>query len=175
MSIRHLKTHSHRIQTCGDPAAVFALLVAISVSGLANAADDAPVTTSGNVAPPVQFLNDVVPLLTRLHCNSGGCHGKATGQNGFKLSLLGFEPDFDYAALVSEARGRRLFPADPNQSLLLTKATGAVPHGGGRRLAVDSDDYRGAVDGDLIHQWHRPVGGRVVQLSIIEVRQWLHD
>ena len=93
-------------------------------------------------APPVQFLNDVVPLLTRLQCNSGGCHGKATGQNGFKLSLLGFEPDLDYAALVSEARGRRLFPGDPNQSLLLTKATGVVPHGGGRRLDVDSDDYR---------------------------------
>jgi hypothetical protein len=116
------------------------LLVAISVTGPASAADDAPV--GANVAPPVQFLNDVVPLLTRLQCNSGGCHGKATGQNGFKLSLLGFEPDLDYAALVSEARGRRLFPGDPNQSLLLTKATGVVPHGGGRRLDVDSDDYR---------------------------------
>ncbi|MBT6153150.1 MAG: DUF1553 domain-containing protein [Planctomycetaceae bacterium] len=142
MSIRHSNTHFHRTRASAYAAAVFALLVAISVAGLANAADDAPVSTNDNVAPPVQFLNDVVPLLTRLHCNSGGCHGKATGQNGFRLSLLGFEPDFDYAALVSEARGRRLFPADPDQSLLLTKATGVVPHGGGRRLNIDSDDYR---------------------------------
>ena len=75
----------------------------------------------------VYFNTDVVPLLTRLGCNSGGCHGKATGQNGFKLSLLGFEPDLDYEAIVQEARGRRLFPAAPAQSLLLLKATGTSP------------------------------------------------
>lgn len=92
--------------------------------------------------PVIRFATDVVPILTKLGCNSGGCHGKATGQNGFKLSLLGFEPDVDYLAIVKEGRGRRLFPAATDHSLLLLKATGTVPHGGGRRLDVDSDDYR---------------------------------
>jgi len=91
---------------------------------------------------PVSFLNEVVPLLTKLGCNSGGCHGKASGQNGFKLSLLGFEPDWDHSALIKQARGRRVFPASPDKSLLLLKAVGQVPHGGGKRLEVDSDDYR---------------------------------
>ena len=62
----------------------------------------------------------------------GGCHGKASGQNGFKLSLLGFEPEVDYNALVKEARGRRVFPAAPDHSLLLLKATGTIAHGGGK-------------------------------------------
>lgn len=92
--------------------------------------------------PAVYFGTDVVPILTKMGCNSGGCHGKATGQNGFKLSLLGFEPDGDYEAIVKESRGRRLSMAAPDQSLLLTKATAATPHGGGRRLDVESDDYR---------------------------------
>lgn len=87
------------------------------------------------------FLRDVVPILTRYGCNSGGCHGKATGQNGFRLSLLGFEPDFDHVALLREGRGRRVFPGSPDGSLLLAKATGKVPHGGGTRIKPDSDDY----------------------------------
>ena len=64
---------------------------------------------------PVNFANQVVPIFTKFGCNAGGCHGKAGGQNGFKLSLLGFEPDEDYEYLVKEARGRRLFPAAPEQ------------------------------------------------------------
>src|SRR5213594_3991935 len=86
--------------------------------------------------PPrgIYFGTDVVPILTKLGCNGGGCHGKATGQNGFKLSLFGFEPEVDYDALVTEARGRRLSLAEPDRSLLLLKATSRVPHGGGRRL-----------------------------------------
>lgn len=92
--------------------------------------------------PTISFLNDVVPVLTKLSCNSGGCHGKATGQNGFRLSLLGFEPDFDHAALLQEGRGRRLSMGSPEQSLLLIKATGRVPHGGGKRLEVDSEDFQ---------------------------------
>lgn len=93
-------------------------------------------------AGPVYFASDVVPILTRRGCNSGGCHGKATGQNGFKLSLFGFDPEFDHSAIVTAQRGRRIFPADPGFSLLLKKATGAVPHGGGRRITEASDDYR---------------------------------
>src|SRR5262249_59590396 len=83
---------------------------------------------------PINFGNQIVPILTKLGCNSGGCHGKASGQNGFKLSLLGFDPDFDYVALVKEARGRRLFPAAPDNSLLLLKACGIVAHAGGKRM-----------------------------------------
>ena len=90
----------------------------------------------------VDFANEIVPLLSRLGCNSGGCHGKASGQNGFKLSLFGFDPEFDYDAIVLAARGRRVFPASPAESLLLEKAIGAVPHGGGQRLTQASEPYQ---------------------------------
>jgi hypothetical protein len=92
-------------------------------------------------AAPVHFTNDVMPLLSKLGCNSGGCHGKASGQNGFKLSVFGFDPEADYNAIVKEARGRRVFAAAPEQSLILLKPTGKVPHGGGRRLEAGSPDY----------------------------------
>src|SRR5256885_6352546 len=100
-----------------------------------------------NEVAPVNFPNQIVPIFTKTGCNGGGCHGKASGQNGFKLSLLGFEPGEDYEHLVKEARGRRLFPASPENSLLLLKATATLPHGGGKRLDTDSDDYR------LIVRW----------------------
>jgi hypothetical protein len=102
-----------------------------------------PVAVEGFAsAPPVNFANQVVPIFTKLGCNSGGCHGKSSGQNGFRLSLLGFEPSLDYETLVHEGRGRRLFPAVPEQSLLIQKAIAKVPHGGGRRLVPDSHEYR---------------------------------
>jgi hypothetical protein len=91
---------------------------------------------------PLNFANDIEPLLTRHGCNAGGCHGRASGQNGFKLSLLGFDPAFDHNAIVHEARGRRIFPAAPERSLLLTKPTGQVPHGGGKRFDVGSETYQ---------------------------------
>lgn len=91
---------------------------------------------------PVSFLNDVIPVLTKAGCNTGVCHAKAGGgQNGFQLSLLGFEPAEDYESLTREGRGRRLFRAAPSHSLLLRKASGQTPHGGGVRLPVDSDGY----------------------------------
>ena len=77
-------------------------------------------------------------------CNSGSCHGKAIGQNGFKLSLFGFDPAFDYRALVHEGRGRRVSPAAPDDSLLLLKAAGGMAHGGGVRFAADSEAYKTA-------------------------------
>ncbi len=97
---------------------------------------------------PVNFVNDVVPVLTKAGCNAGVCHAKAGGgQNGFQLSLLGFVPQEDYEHLVLEGRGRRLFPAAPDQSLLLMKASGQVPHGGGIRLDQTSEDY------SLLRRW----------------------
>lgn len=91
----------------------------------------------------VSFVNDIVPVLTKAGCNGGVCHAKAGGgQNGFQLSLFGYEPEEDYRHLVLEGRGRRLFPLHPEQSLLLMKACGDVPHGGGVRLEKDSDAYQ---------------------------------
>jgi hypothetical protein len=98
--------------------------------------------THASQPAPIHFANQIVPIFTKNGCNGGGCHGKAAGQNGFRLSLLGFEPGEDYEHLVKEARGRRLFPAAPEHSLLLTKGTAQLPHGGGKRLEPASDDYR---------------------------------
>jgi hypothetical protein len=96
---------------------------------------------------PISFPNQIVPVFTKYGCNAGGCHGKSGGQNGFRLSLLGFEPKEDYEYLVKESRGRRLFFPAPERSLLLAKTCAAVPHGGGQRLEVDSPAYR------LIRRW----------------------
>ena len=98
----------------------------------------------------VSFVNDVVPLLTKSGCNTGVCHAKAGGgQNGFQFSLLGFEPKEDFEHLVNEGRGRRLFPSAPEQSLLLVKATGKVPHRGGVRFEENSKSY------ELLLNWIR--------------------
>jgi hypothetical protein len=87
------------------------------------------------------FENDILPILSRFGCNSSGCHGKAEGQNGFKLSVFGFDPPADYTALTKESRGRRVFVAAPEHSLLLTKICGTVAHGGGVRIPRTSPDY----------------------------------
>ncbi len=90
---------------------------------------------------PVSFELHVQPILVARGCSMGACHGKARGQNGFQLSLLSFNPEFDHAALTRNARGRRVFPASPRRSLLLQKPTGELPHGGGARLSMDDHDY----------------------------------
>jgi len=96
---------------------------------------------------PIDFSNEIVPLLSRYGCNAGGCHGKASGQNGFKLSLFGFDPNFDFQALALEGRGRRVFASSAEQSLLLRKAAGQVPHGGGKRIEPGTEAYH------LIQRW----------------------
>jgi hypothetical protein len=90
---------------------------------------------------PVSFPGKVVPIFTKYGCNGGGCHGKSGGQNGFSLSLLGFEPTEDYEYLVKEGRGRRVFPAAPEQSLLLLKSAANLPHGGGHRISETDPAY----------------------------------
>ena len=97
--------------------------------------------------PPVHFENDIVPLFSKLRCNGSGCHGKQAGQNGFRLSVFGHDPRADFGALVQEGRGRRIFPAAPERSLLLLKAVGLMPHGGGRRTEPDS------MDAELLREW----------------------
>ena len=92
--------------------------------------------------PAVSFELDVQPILAAHGCNAGACHGKQRGQNGFQLSLLGFDSDFDYDALVHQARGRRVTIRSPESSLLVLKATAELPHGGGRKIEVGSEAYR---------------------------------
>ena len=90
----------------------------------------------------ISFRYDLIPVLTKAGCNSGTCHAKAGGgQNGFELSLLGYETDNDYEHLTRSGRARRLFPAAPEQSLILRKAAGLTPHVGGVRLAAGSTGY----------------------------------
>jgi hypothetical protein len=118
--------------------------------GLGGVSTLVPVVVKGyTVEPTVSFRNQVLPILTKAGCNTGGCHGKASGQNGFKLSLLGSIPGADFDAIVRDGRGRRVFHAAPDRSLLLTKATAAVAHGGGRRFNADSAEAR------LIARWIR--------------------
>ena len=83
-----------------------------------------------------------MPTLTRLGCNSGACHGKLAGQNGFKLSLRGYAPELDHIAITRDARGRRIAKARPRDSLLLSKPTMRTPHKGGRKLDPASPEYR---------------------------------
>jgi hypothetical protein len=101
-----------------------------------------PVIVEGTRQPRrFHFGNDIEPLLARFACNSSGCHGKAEGQNGFKLSVFGFDPVADHTALTQEARGRRIFVPAPEQSLLLRKMSGRMAHGGGVRIQTGSAEY----------------------------------
>ncbi|WP_417738690.1 DUF1549 domain-containing protein [Rosistilla oblonga] len=99
-------------------------------------------TVQNVAAQPVSFELEVQPILAARGCSTGPCHGKQNGQNGFQLSLLGFDSNFDYNAIARDARGRRVFPTSPRESLLLLKATGELPHGGGRKMDENSDEYR---------------------------------
>ena len=102
-----------------------------------------PLEVTGIASPSaVRFAEDVAPLFTRFGCNSGGCHGKSGGQNGFALSLLGFEPQEDFEFVVKEGRGRRVFAAAPENSLLLRKAAGQMTHQGGTKIRSTSAAYR---------------------------------
>jgi hypothetical protein len=90
----------------------------------------------------ISFRNDVLPVLTKQGCNAGACHGALAGKGGFRLSLRGYDPASDHYNITRDAKGRRTELAAPARSLLLTKPTTATPHKGGKRLDVDSEDYR---------------------------------
>jgi hypothetical protein len=98
-------------------------------------------------AEPVSFRNDVMAVLSKAGCNQGTCHGNQNGKNGFRLSLRGQDPEFDFASLTRDTLGRRVNPQEPERSLVLEKATATVPHEGGRRFAVGSSEYR------LLRDW----------------------
>ncbi len=90
----------------------------------------------------IEFRRHVLPILSKLGCNSGACHGALAGKGGFKLSLNGYDPTGDHFNITSQSKGRRVELADPGRSLVLTKPTGALAHKGGLRLDPDSEDYR---------------------------------
>jgi WD40 repeat protein/mono/diheme cytochrome c family protein len=93
------------------------------------------------------FIRDVAPVLARLGCNAGTCHGAKEGKSGFKLSLRGYDPEYDVRALTDDLASRRVNVASPDDSLMLLKAVAEVPHEGGRRTTVDEKYYQ------IIRQW----------------------
>ena len=130
---------------------------------------------SMDVALPINFANHIVPIFTKLGCNSGGCHGKSGGQNGFALSLLGFVPELDYQTLTKENRGRRVFPSAPDSSMLLLKSLGIMAHAGGRRMEAGSDEHK------IVRRWiaaGMPLGSEqdpvVTKISIYPEQRIVH-
>ncbi len=93
-------------------------------------------------SPALTFRNDVLPVLTRSGCNTGRCHGQASGKDGFRLSLFGYDPLGDYHRITREFAGRRINLATPEDCLLINKALGRVPHTGGQRIEDGSREYR---------------------------------
>jgi hypothetical protein len=118
------------------------LVLAVSAAAGALAVAGASLTAQVPEQPRVTFLRDVAPILNKAGCTAGACHGAAKGKNGFKLSLRGYDPRFDYEALLYDLAGRRFNRADPGRSLMLAKPSQEVAHGGGRRFAKDSDYYK---------------------------------
>ncbi|GAC1454736.1 MAG: DUF1549 domain-containing protein [Gemmatimonadaceae bacterium] len=118
--------------------AVASIAVAAGALGLAVP----PLVAQGTDQPRVTFLRDVAPILNKVGCTAGVCHGAAKGKNGFKLSLRGYDPQADYEALLYDLAGRRFNRADPARSLMLAKPSLEIAHGGGRRFAKDSDYYK---------------------------------
>ncbi len=135
------------------------LSILTAVASVAAAAPPAPSQLS--------FVKDVMPILNKASCTSGPCHGGAKGKNGFKLSLRGYDPEFDFRAIVHEMQGRRLNRTDPANSLIMLKPAMQIAHGGGMRLDPSSAYYntvlqwisQGAPFGD-------PVSGAVSRLQV---------
>lgn len=153
---------------CADGAAEI-------VVRLGNQSQTAKVTVAGVVnEPAVDFLEQVRPVLYKTGCNMGACHAAQHGQGAFKLSVFGFDPSADRAAIAREEFGRRINQLDPDASLLLRKPTLQVPHGGGRRMVIGSRDYQ------LLAQWIRngapgPVNERSITKLIVTPNQRLGD
>ncbi len=147
------------------PAWAFVLLpLAASLAGwgvAAAAPPEPPVTAAAKdkvpalAAPnaprraPVSFANDLVPVFTKIGCNNGSCHGQQNGQGGFKMSLRGWDPAFDYEQVVKADNGRRVYAKVPARSLLIAKPTMVLPHGGGPVIKKDSPEYK------LVLRWLR--------------------
>src|SRR5438093_1673663 len=123
------------------PLACFAGSLLLALTGRTAESTAAPLTITN-----ITFRNHVQPVLAKMGCSSGACHGAAAGQNGFKLSLRGFDDEGDFLTLTHSTLGRRVAPSDPGRSLMLLKPTTTVPHKGGKRFEVNSPDYRVLAD-----------------------------
>ncbi|KLU04761.1 protein containing planctomycete cytochrome C domain protein [Rhodopirellula islandica] len=106
-----------------------------------------PIEITGQANFDVDFIRDVNPVLSRLGCNQGTCHGAQKGKNGFRLSLRGYDPIFDIRALTDDLAARRINPAAPNDSMMLRKPLGITPHEGGT-LMKEGDPYHA-----VLHRW----------------------
>ena len=129
-------------------------MAASKATGTSTTQDAPPAALSPTIVPTdsdwaPSFVRDVLPMLAKSGCSAGSCHAKADGQNGFKLSVFSYDPRADYTEIVKEARGRRIFPASPDESLLLLKSTGTIEHGGGQRIDPGSEAHR------LLQEWVR--------------------
>ncbi len=135
-----ISSHGHvRAATSGSGQ------IALSLSGLTVSV---PLEVSGVEAPyEVDFVRDIMPLLSKLGCNAGTCHGAKQGKNGFKLSLRGYDPASDHGALTDDLAGRRFNRAAPDESLMLLKTAGNVPHVGGVRTREGEPYY------EMLRQW----------------------
>ncbi|MCA9262491.1 MAG: DUF1549 domain-containing protein [Planctomycetales bacterium] len=127
-----------------------------------------PVDVEGaGVDPPISFELDVMPVFMKTGCNTGSCHGAARGKDGFRLSLFGFDPVGDYFRLTREMSGRRVNLALPEQSLLMQKGAGLVPHTGGKRFEMDSE-YA-----DTLMRWLKsgsaPDAGELPKVTSVEI------
>jgi hypothetical protein len=138
------------------PAKTFGISVLVLLGAASFAAADVP-----------SFRNQVQPILQRFGCSSGACHGAAGGQGGFKLSLRGYDDDGDFLTITKSALGRRVTLDDPARSLLLLKATKAVPHKGGERFKTDSPEY--AILAEWIAQGAPPPSKNDARIERIEV------
>lgn len=106
----------------------------------------ASLVIAGASPQPPSFVNDIVPIFTKSDCANSNCHGSVRGQKGFKLSLFGYEPEVDYAAITKLSDGRRVDLENPENSLILKKPTMQIPHGGGERFKVGSPQYRAILE-----------------------------
>jgi hypothetical protein len=135
-----------------------------------------PVTVKALDKPTqANFLREVLPALNKIGCTQGTCHGAAKGKNGFKLSLRGYDPEFDYHALLYDLSGRRFNRANPARSLMLAKPTQQVAHGGGLRIEVGSRYY------NLILNWISsgapfgdPLSDKAVKLEVLPEEIFMH-
>lgn len=125
------------LRICVSSCAASLMLLVLADASSAGEAGASPTTQNEEV----YFEQDLMPLLTKLGCNQSACHGAPAGKGSFRLSMFGAEADQDYDALVRHAAGRRIDRLNPVKSLLLMKATESIPHGGGKRFAVDSPEY----------------------------------
>lgn len=127
-----------------------------------------PVAVADATLPETRFVRDIAPVLSKVGCNAGTCHGAAKGKNGFKLSLRGYDPDFDYQALVNDLSGRRFNRVNVDDSLMLLKPTGEVPHEGQQVIQPGSRYHR------LLRQWiaeglkmEEPAKARVQRIEVM--------